>query len=113
MLLFRENMDLMKLFTPNRNNVVLTLILLFLTSIPAYKIDSTSGLLRLLVQSESFGNGTPLPFVISSTKKFLFIIPGETTQSISYINLGVDLLFWFIVSNIVLWSYMQYWGKKR
>lgn len=106
-------MDLTKLFTPNRNNTVLALVLLFLTSVPAYKLDSTTGLLRIFVQSENFGNGIPLPFVISSTKSFLFIIPGGTTQSISYINLGIDLIFWFIVSNIILWFYMQYWGKRR
>jgi hypothetical protein len=106
-------MDITKIMRPNRNNVILTLILLFLTSLPTYEI-SLSGIFNILqvfVQTKSFANGLPLPYLVSTSKAVLFFIPGGTIQSIIYVNLFADIIFWFIISSLICWKYFR--GKRK
>lgn len=106
-------MDITKIMKPNKNNVILAIILFFLVSIPTYEI-STPGIFKifeLFVQTQNFGNGLPLPYLISTARTVFFFLPGGNVVNINYVNLFVDILFWFIISSFIAWKYFR--GKKK
>ena len=105
-------MDLTKIMRPNKNNVILAVVLLFLTTLPTYEIEVSGifSLLQIFVQTENFGNGLPLPYIFSSSRTVFFLIPGGTVVNVNYVNLFADLIFWFLVSSLIVWKYFR--GRK-
>jgi hypothetical protein len=98
--------DLLK---PQINNVTLAIILFLLASLPVFERES-EGLFNIVVKTKTYSRGIPLTYEVSTSRELFLFLPGEIEREFIWLNLIINLIFWYALSSFVIHFY---YTKKK